>query len=201
MEKFDGKTKRLLEFIACKKSDRILVVGTGVYPKIEEILSKKFGCNNITSGDIDRTNVKKGKKLLPELAFLVLDAQEEFPFKAESFDKIIFTDVLEHLSNERIALQEISRVLARDGRLILSVPKWRWFNLFSPITLIQHKREYNEKGLTFLLKSRGLKVKKMFVALTEDLHRSINIHAVQQGITLRSFVIAAIEKALSEAKQ
>jgi SAM-dependent methyltransferase len=46
----------------------------------------------------------------------------DLPFKTGSFDTVVCTEVLEHLPNAGPALQEISRVLKRDGHFILSVP-------------------------------------------------------------------------------
>lgn len=164
MISLDEKYKRLLEFIEPKNTDEILVIGTGVFPQIEFFLHNEFKCKKITSGDIDRKNIINGKKILPELNFVFLDAQKKFPFKEEHFDKVIFTEVLEHLKDERIALKEIRRVLKKDGKLILSVPKRRWFNeMLSPITRLQHKREYTEKKIIETLNKNGFKIEKMFI--------------------------------------
>lgn len=157
----DEKNKRTLELTSPKTTDKILVIGTGVYPKIEFFLNKLYKCKNITSGDIEKPNIQNAKKQLPQLKFIYLDAQKKFPFKDKSFDKIIFTDVLEHLLNETIALSEIQRILKQQGTLILSVPKRRWFNIFSPITHIQHIREYNEKTIKQALNKNNLKIDKL----------------------------------------
>ena len=164
MVRLDEKNKRLLEFIAPRKKDKILVIGTGVFPKIEFFLFNKFGCRNIVSGDINKKNLIKSKKILPELKFVFLDAQKKFPFADKIFDKIIFTEVLEHLKDEEITLKEIKRVLKEKGELILSVPKRRWFNeMFSPVTRLQHKREYTEKSIKEVLEKNNFKVEKIFV--------------------------------------
>jgi ubiquinone/menaquinone biosynthesis C-methylase UbiE len=162
-EILDGKNERLLKFISPKKKEKILVIGTGVYPKIERLLLEKFGCAEIVSGDLDLKNVNNAKKILPKLKFIQLNIQKKLPFKKSSFDKIIFTDVLEHLANEKIALKEINRVLKNEGALILSVPKSRWFSFLSPVTLFQHKREYSEKSLKKVLSLNGFFIQKLFV--------------------------------------
>ncbi|MBU1136270.1 MAG: class I SAM-dependent methyltransferase [Nanoarchaeota archaeon] len=161
--KLDERYKRILEFIEPRKNEKILVIGTGVFPKIEYFLFYDFGCKNIFSGDIDKKNIENGKKVLPGLEFLELDAQKKFPFKCGIFDKIIFTEVLEHLKNEDFALKGIKRVLKSDGDLILSVPKKRWFSIFSPIYWIQHKREYSENSIKKVLEKNGFKINKIIV--------------------------------------
>jgi ubiquinone/menaquinone biosynthesis C-methylase UbiE len=47
----------------------------------------------------------------------------ELPFKDETFDCVIISEVLEHLGDDERALREITRVLKRGGRLAASVPR------------------------------------------------------------------------------
>ncbi|MDP3966159.1 MAG: class I SAM-dependent methyltransferase [archaeon] len=159
----DERNKRINELINPSKKDKVLIIGTGVSPKTEFFLSKLYNCYNIVSGDIDRKNIENGKKFLPEVDFIYLDAQKTFPFKKETFDKIVMTEVLEHLKREKFVLKEIQRILKRDGKLILSVPKRRWFNVLSPITHVQHFREYDEKKIKSVLGQNNFKVEEIFV--------------------------------------
>ncbi len=159
----DERNKIIIEFISPRKEDKILVIGTGVFPKIEYILFHLYKCNNITSGDIDKRNIENGRKILPKLKFVYLDAQKRFPFKDNHFDKIIFTEVLEHLKDENAALSEIRRVLKKEGKLIMSVPKRRWFSIFSPIFWVQHEREYTESSINHILEKNGFRIEKKFV--------------------------------------
>jgi SAM-dependent methyltransferase len=47
---------------------------------------------------------------------------EKLPFNNGSFDTVVLLEVLEHLPNPIIALQEAQRVLKKDGLLVLSTP-------------------------------------------------------------------------------
>jgi SAM-dependent methyltransferase len=47
---------------------------------------------------------------------------EHTPFSDGSFDTVVLLDVLEHVAGERETLDEIYRILAPGGRLILTVP-------------------------------------------------------------------------------
>ncbi len=51
---------------------------------------------------------------------------EALPFEDGSFDLILATDVLEHLRDDRAALRELRRVAAPGGRLLTTVPAYRW---------------------------------------------------------------------------
>lgn len=159
----DKKHKRIIEFIEPNPKDKILVIGTGIFPKTEFWLFHSFKCRNIVSGDIDEKNIINGKRMLPELEFIILDAQKRFPFEKEMFDKVILIEVLEHLKDDAFTLQEIKRVLKSSGALILSVPKKRWFTILNPASWIQHEREYTEKSITRVLGRNGFKIKKLFV--------------------------------------
>lgn len=162
-EEIEERDKRMLEFIEPNKNDKILVIGTGVYPKVESFLYSKYGCKNIISGDIDNKNIENGRKLLPNLHFIYLDAQKPLSFKDHTFDKVIMTEVLEHLEDEEIILQEIKRVLKKSGLLMLSVPRTRWYNLFSPITWVQHKREYTPARVKNVLENNNFRITKLFL--------------------------------------
>ena len=50
------------------------------------------------------------------------DASRGFPFPAHFFDAVIMPEVLEHLIEDWIALEEARRVLKDDGRLVVTVP-------------------------------------------------------------------------------
>jgi len=57
------------------------------------------------------------------------DLEKRLPFKNNTFDLIIFCQVIEHLFNPDQALQEIYRVLKKGGSLIVTTPNLAaWFN-------------------------------------------------------------------------
>lgn len=52
----------------------------------------------------------------------VFASADEMPFENETFDSVLCTNVLEHVPNMEKAFSEISRVLKKEGYLIISVP-------------------------------------------------------------------------------
>ena len=46
------------------------------------------------------------------------------PFPDDTFDRVIASEVLEHVSDDQIALEEIFRVLKPGGTLAATVPAW-----------------------------------------------------------------------------
>ncbi|MBV9406438.1 MAG: class I SAM-dependent methyltransferase, partial [Acidobacteriaceae bacterium] len=44
------------------------------------------------------------------------------PFESGTFDLVLATDVIEHVDDDRAALEEIARVLKQGGKVLMSVP-------------------------------------------------------------------------------
>ena len=59
---------------------------------------------------------------------------ERIPFKNEYFDIVVMGDVLEHVEDEKKTLNEVYRVMKKDGTLLISVPHkglFRWIDTFN----------------------------------------------------------------------
>jgi SAM-dependent methyltransferase len=79
---------------------------------------------------------------------------EDLPFADASFDLILATDVLEHLQDDRAAMIELRRVTAPAGRLLATVPAYRW--LWSQHdTAHHHFRRYTLRALRERLLATG----------------------------------------------
>jgi len=110
---------RIMELIP--ENSKILDIGMG-YGHVELALNK-FGCKstgiNISDDFIDTEMLKKNN-----IDLEILDVeQHNFPMKDNTFDTVIFTEVMEHFLFSPIpCLQEIHRVLKPGGKLILTVP-------------------------------------------------------------------------------
>lgn len=71
---------------------------------------------------------------------------ESLPFADGGFDLVAATDVLEHVAEERRALDELRRVAAPGGALLLTVPAYEWL-WTSEDENLQHKRCYTRRRL------------------------------------------------------
>ena len=97
--------------------------------------------------------------------FIISDANNKLPFKNSQFDRIICSDVLEHLNKRDFALSEIKRVLKPKGLLFLVTdnPDTSWKRLQKSAGLFyyadpDHKYEYPRKEIIAKLKSQNFKV-------------------------------------------
>jgi SAM-dependent methyltransferase len=83
------------------------------------------------------------------------------PFADESFDLVLATDVIEHVDDDGAALREITRVLKRGGRALITVPAFRsLWGLQDEIS--QHKRRYRAREVLALVRGAGLQVLERF---------------------------------------
>ena len=81
------------------------------------------------------------------------DLTKPLPFKDGEYDTVILSDVLEHIPEPRLLLNEISRVLSPGGILFLNVPFFYWLHE-EPHDFYR----YTEFALTKLAKASGLDV-------------------------------------------
>ena len=56
------------------------------------------------------------------VVFEMANLEKKLRFQKDSFDKVIFLDVLEHLNNRGQILSEIKRILKKNGLLLIGVP-------------------------------------------------------------------------------
>jgi ubiquinone/menaquinone biosynthesis C-methylase UbiE len=86
-------------------------------------LTQHFASGNQVVGvDVDRNALKLFEQRLG-LKGLWLDVDfEQLPFDNNSFDVVVFSEVMEHVRFPQKVLKEIARVLKPDGKLVGSVP-------------------------------------------------------------------------------
>ena len=118
------RARVIMKYLNPKKGERILDAGCGIgYYSFE--LVTKFCCN-VNGVDIDLEDIELAKQIIKKthvsnVEFSVCDISE-LKFDDETFDKVIFSEVLEHIADDINVLNELHRVLKPHGHLILSTP-------------------------------------------------------------------------------
>ena len=82
------------------------------------------------------------------------------PFSEQTFDLICMFDVLEHINLETETLREATKLLAKNGRIILTVPAYQWLWGMHD-EFLHHKRRYNAAMLRKAADSAGLEIRKL----------------------------------------
>lgn len=87
------------------------------------------------------------------------------PFMDGEFDLVIALDVLEHIDQDRLSLDEWRRVLKQDGRILVTVPAYG-FLWSGHDTSLHHKRRYTRNRLDWdLRKSSFIKLKNSYMVM------------------------------------
>ena len=129
----------------------------------KRILELKDKCD-VYGIDIDSTKFKTADKAIKDKLFQG-DIVKELEFDIK-FDFILLRDVLEHIKNESLALENISKAMKNGGYLILSTPKhipfldfydpaWIRWNMLGG----EQHGHYSKKELLDLLEDAGFEVK------------------------------------------
>lgn len=104
------------------KKFKILDIGgnTGVISKI--LQDKGF---NVTVADISKEALNTCKK--KKLKTLSFDFNDIFPIKDKLYDLIIAGEVIEHILDVELFLNECNRILKEDGYIVISTPNLATF--------------------------------------------------------------------------
>ncbi|MCA6449678.1 MAG: methyltransferase domain-containing protein [Chitinophagaceae bacterium] len=109
----------------------------------------RFGQVTSVEYDVDCCNFAKTYMTTPILQGSIT----ELPFPKESFDLVCAFDVIEHVENDHIAVEELIRVCKPGGHIVVTVPAYAF--LWGPHDIInQHYRRYTLKELVQLFGSR-----------------------------------------------
>lgn len=148
-----------------QKQDVVLDLGCG---NGQNTLKASKFVKRAVGVDYDKFSLDIARKTAngKNIDFKKLNLEAKLSFGNCTFDKVMLLDVLEHLSNRKQILDEIKRILKKDGLLILSVPnsETTWKKLQRKVGINSysdpdHKIEYSEKGIKNLLKNHEFQIR------------------------------------------
>lgn len=137
-----GLRKAIGEY-APNLTGRVLDVGCGQKP-----YRSLFHCDEYVGMDIQQS----GHSHESEQIDVFYDGTT-FPFPNETFDGVVCTQVLEHVFNPSVFLNELARVLKSQGHLLLTVP-FVWDEHEQPYDYAR----YSSFGLKHLLETHGFEI-------------------------------------------
>jgi len=142
--------QKFKEFISSES--RIIEIGAGT-GNVSRFIQKS-GFPNISVGEMHLRGLNYAKTYGVKdcYQFDLLDT----PFDNE-FDVVCMFDVLKHIEDDILALQNVNKMLKKNGKIILTVPAHMW--LWSKADeMARHKVRYNKKDLIDKLENSGFKV-------------------------------------------
>lgn len=205
-----GQARRLawiLDAAGDRARGRVLDDGCGLGLYLERLAAGARAAVGVEF-DAERARLAGGRGLRVAQA-----AGEHLPFPDDAFDLILSHEVLEHVADDRQALQEIARLLAPGGRAVVFVPNrgypfethgvyWRGRYRFGNIPLVNylpgrwrdrlapHVRAYSRRDLERLVD--GLPLRLVWAVIFFGAYDNIIARWPRLGAALRA-VLQALE--------
>ena len=141
--------------VALPKDARLLEIGCGTGHNLE-MLGQFGSVDALEVDDVARSMAEKrlGHKVLsaplPELAGVADDR----------YDLVAALDVIEHIPNDKAALEGIARVLKPGGKLLATVPAHQW--MWSAHDVVNHhQRRYSKAAFRQLIDQSPLRLESI----------------------------------------
>lgn len=171
------RARRIVEELDLKDKEKILEVGCGNGYYLN--LLNKLGFNlTLTGIDNDVLALQDARKIIRDnkVKFKLVDANK-LPFGNNFFDKVVISEVIEHVEDQQKVLSEIYRVLKPGGIMVLTTCNIDYPFLWDPVNWIlqhllgthiksgfwagiwnQHLRLYKISNLNSIIKKSKFKV-------------------------------------------
>lgn len=129
------RARLLVQELDPQKNDKILDVGCG--DGFYLYLLSQLGNFDLTGIDSDAKAIANAKKQVGKrtVTYVVGDIYH-MPFVDGTFTKIVLSEVLEHLPDDRKGLLEIKRVLKKGGIICATVPHWNYPFFWDPLNYL-----------------------------------------------------------------
>jgi len=134
----------------------LLEVGCGTGFVLSGI-SSAFPDVRIVGSEIYTDGLKFAASRLPECELVQMDARK-MPYR-EEFDVVSAFDVIEHIAEDTLVLENLYRAVKPGGGCIITVPQHQW--LWSPVDEAAcHQRRYSAADLHAKAKAAGFTILK-----------------------------------------
>jgi len=137
-----GTHEKVLELLGDIKDEKVLDCGAGKGSFTERLVNKN---GRVYACDIDSSRFRL------KIPFKKANFNKNIPFNNSFFDKIVSIEVIEHLENPAIFIKELSRMIKKNGQLIITTPniqnvKSKFQFLFKSEFHWFQKSEFGNKG-------------------------------------------------------
>ncbi len=119
VRKYEEKVhRRILDVLGVKKGQSLLGLGCGKGSFCNSAFKRGL---NVCGVDFSEVALKEAKSFSDEISFILADAVA-LPFDDIFFDYVVCLGSLEHFIDQVPALEEIHRVIKRDGKIFIFLP-------------------------------------------------------------------------------
>ncbi len=165
----------ILEYLDIQPGDRVLDCGCGLGWWLK-VAGELFDCE-LYGIDVDLGRLRRASVEIGPRSQLLVASATRLPFLDGSFDKVVLSEVLEHVADDAALMREVHRVLRPGGVVAVTVPHRHYPFLWDPINRTRellgrpplrsglfggiwtdHLRLYERAGLADLVGEAGLMV-------------------------------------------
>lgn len=148
---------RLIHELGLASASRVLDVGCGAGANLR--LLSDLGLPGVVGLDLNLASIRFCRE--KGLGEIEQGDLRHLPFASESFDLVLATDVLEHVDDDQLAVEEIQRVLRPGGTALITVPAFpSLWGLQDEIS--HHHRRYRREALIETVRRGGLDIDRTF---------------------------------------
>lgn len=150
-----------------KDTKKILDIGCSSAILTAEV-AKARPKSQITGLDSYNAAIDFARKKYPHISFVVADAHH-LPFPDQSFNLVICTETLEHVTDPTRVLDEMRRILTKNGRAIISMDSgsflfkiiwYFWTKTRGRVWQNAHLHEFNARILEDLIRQSRFRIAK-----------------------------------------
>jgi ubiquinone/menaquinone biosynthesis C-methylase UbiE len=107
--------------------------------------------SNVVGIDISSSKIKYAHGMCSGADFIIADGRF-LPFRSESFDVVVCSEVFEHVLNYPLIINEIYRIIRKKGKLLITVP----------YLMHVHIHTFDEQKISNSLTNCGFTVKRIY---------------------------------------
>jgi len=149
-KRFFYKTRfnKVVKALAFEKGEKILDLGCGSGYYVKYLVDKGAEAYGI---DLSGEYIKQAKSYVSsDRANFKIASAINVPFRNEYFDKVLMTEVIEHVPNNKKALKEVRRVLKTGGSAVITtINRNSYMNIAYGLKRIVRGYKFNEHVTEF----------------------------------------------------
>ena len=148
----------ILDAISDLEPGKLIEIGFGTGVCTYEFFRRGYEC---TGYEIEEKSIKFANALFNTDKIKIIDFRGSiFDSDYQSYDYLAVFEVFEHIIDDRGALENWSKLLKPNGRIIISVPaKMKYYSYLDKVS--GHVRRYERNELVELLDTMGFQIEKL----------------------------------------
>ncbi|MDT8414101.1 MAG: class I SAM-dependent methyltransferase [Flavobacteriaceae bacterium] len=152
ISKADRFNRWMYDTISPYCQGKILEIGSGIGNISQFFIAenKPISLSDVRENYCSILSNKYSKNKVIQLDLVDADFEIKYQTLLNSFDTVFALNVIEHIENDSLAIQNCKKLLKKNGRLIILVPAYAFlFNEFDKS--LEHFRRYNKNSLNRLV--------------------------------------------------